>query len=175
MKTFLVASILAMASIAAPQVAIAQTDRTTASIVVSGEFQKDWDKGSRLEAEGLRDMQSARRDLVKFSANVVNAQDLRDTSQSRSDNARETLESLTANPFFNDGTDARKWAKRVENAASDWEKYEERREKGAKDLRKAQKRQNDAQKAVDNAQAKINKGRALKSEAERASQREARL
>lgn len=88
MKTFLIASGLALATLAAPQVAFAQDQQAEATIVVTAKHQKAWDKGQKREAEGLRDMQKAKRDLVKHSASVVNAQDLRDTSQSRADNAR---------------------------------------------------------------------------------------
>lgn len=174
MKTFLIASGLALATLAAPQVAFAQDQQAEATIVVTAKHQKAWDKGQKREAEGLRDMQKAKRDLVKHSASVVNAQDLRDTSQSRADNAREAFESLTARPFFSSPEDAHKWAKQVENAASDWDKYSERVEKGAKDFRKAQDRQADAQEAVDKAQRKIDEGRAMKAEAERASLLDAR-
>lgn len=175
MKTFLIASGLALASLAAPHMAVAQDQQTAADIIVSGKYQKDWDRGHKLEAEGLRDLQEAKRDLVKHSAAVVNAQDLRDTSQSRADNAREAFESLTVRPFFSSADDAYKWAKQVESAASDWDKHSARSEQGVKDLNKAQKRQADAQEAVDKAQAKIDRGSAMKADAERASQRQASL
>ena len=174
MKTFLIASSLALASLAAPQVAFAQDQQATSEIIVSGKFQQDWERGNKLEAEGLRDLQEAKRELVKQSAAVVNAQDLRDTSQSRAENAREAFETLTSNPFFSDANDASKWAKRVEGAASDWDKYSERSEKGSKDLKKALRRQASAQEAVDKAQVKIDRGLAMKADAERASQRQAR-
>ena len=173
MRIFVIATGLALASLAAPQMALAQEETQVKQIIVTGQYQKDWDRGNRLEAEGLSDMQKAKRDLVKYSAAVVNAQDMRDTSQSRADNAREAFESLTARPFFSDAEDARRWAKQIESAASDWEKYTNRSAQGAKDLRKAQSRQTDAQSAVEKAQAKIDRGIAMKADAERASLRQA--
>lgn len=173
MKTFVLATGLALTSLAMPQTGIAQELHAAVEIVVSAEHQRDWDRGSKIEAEGLRDMQKAKRDLVKYSADVVNAQDLRDTSLSRAENARQAFESLTSRPFFSDPSNAREWARQVEATASDWEEYSDRSEKGAKDLRKAQKRQTNAQTKVDEAQAKIDEGRALKAEAERASRRQA--
>lgn len=174
MKTFVIATGLALASLAAPQVAVAQDQPTAAEIIVSGEHQRDWDRGNRAEAEGLRDLQSAQRDLVRYSAAVVEAQDKRDTSRSRADNAREAFESLTARPFFSEAGEARVWAKQVEETAKNWERFEERSEEGARELRRAQRRQANAQEAVDKAQTQIEEGRALMAEAERASQRQAR-
>ncbi|QUL38359.1 hypothetical protein [Erythrobacter sp. JK5] len=171
MKVFLIAGGLALSALAVPQAAFAQQDQAAAGIVVTGKFQKDWDRGHKLEAEGLRDLQSAQRDLVEYSADVVNAQDLRETSRSRADNARQALESLTARPFFSSADEAHKWSKQVESAAADWAKYDERSDKGAKDFEKAQSRQQKAQEAVDKAQAKIDKGRGMKADAELASQR----
>ncbi|MEM7688072.1 MAG: hypothetical protein AAF291_03540 [Pseudomonadota bacterium] len=173
MKTIIIATGLALASLATPQMAFAQEEAPATQIIVAGQYQKSWDRGHKLEAEGLTEMQKAKRDLVKHSAAVVNAQDLRDTSQSRADNAREAFESLTARPFFSDAEDARKWAKQVESAASNWEKYTGHSERGAKDLLKAQGRQADAQAAVEKAQAKIDRGLAMKADAERASLRQA--
>ena len=175
MKTFVIATGLALASLAAPQVALAQDGQASADIIVSGEFQKNWDRGNRLEAEGLSDLQKAQRDLVKYSAAVVNAQDLRDTSLSRAENAQEAFENLTARPFDGDAREARDWAKQAEAHASDWEKFSKRSEKGERDLVKAQDRQADAQEAVNKAQGMIEEGRALKDEAQRATERQARL
>lgn len=175
MKTFMIATGLALASLAAPQAAFAQDQQGSAGIIVSGEFQKNWDRGNQLEAEGLSDLQKAQRDLVKHSAAVVNAQDLRDTSLSRAENAQAAFQSLAARPFVGDAEGARDWAKQAERLSSDWEKFSERSEKGARDFEKAQDRQNDAQDAVQKAEAKIEEGRALKAEAERASRRQARI
>lgn len=173
MKTFLAAGSLAVMALAAPQIAIAENTGTTPTIVVTAEHQRDWDRGNRIEADGLQDLQRAQRDLVRFSAAVVEAQDKRDTSRSRAQNAREAFENLTARPFFSDAEQAREWAKRVEETASDWERYEERSAEGARELTRAQRRQSDAQEAVDKAQAKVDEGRALMAEAERASTRRA--
>ncbi|WP_390479048.1 hypothetical protein [Altererythrobacter sp. MTPC7] len=141
---------------------------------MTAEHQRDWDRGNSREAEGLRDLQRAQRDLVRYSAAVVEAQDKRDTSMSRAENAQSSFESLTSRPFFTDAGDARDWAKQVEEVAKDWERFEERSEEGAKELRRAQRRQANAQEAVDVAQAKIDEGRAMMADAERASQRQAR-
>lgn len=172
MRKVFVSSAIALAMAGLPVAAAAQNAPANPQIVVSGKFQKDWDKGSKLEAEGLKDLQQAQRDLVGYSADVVNAQDKRDTSNKRAENARDAFQNLTARPFFSDPEEARKWAKQVESAATDWAKFDARREDGAKELRKAQDRQADAQKAVDKAQDKIDRGRTLMADAERASVRQ---
>lgn len=173
MKNLIAYAAITLALVGAPVVVSAQDPNPASPIVVTGKYQKDWDKGSKLEADGLKDLDGSKRDLVKYSAEVVNAQNKRDNSRSRADNARETFESLTARPYFSDPDDARKWAKQVESAASDWAKYNARQDDGAKELKKAQSRQADAQEAVDKAQAKIDKGRTMMAEAERASLRQA--
>ena len=174
MKTFLIAGGLAVAALAAPQIAMASERASlpaaSPDIVVTAEHQRNWDRGNRMEADGLRDMQKARESLVRYSADVVDAQDKRDTSASRAQNARDAFENLTARPFFTDAEEARDWAKQVEEAASDWERFEERSAEGARDLTRAQRRQATAQEDVEKAQAKIDEGRAMMAEAERLSQ-----
>lgn len=154
---------------AAPHVAIAQDNRARTEILVTGKYQKDWDKGNKVEAEGLAEMESAKRELVKHSAALVNAQNLRNTSLERAANARAQFENLTQRQYFTDPKDALSWAKDVEKAAANWLRFEKRTDEGASDLKKAQDRQESAQSAIDKAQAKIDKGRQLKLEAERAS------
>ena len=174
MKTFLIAGGIAVAALAAPQLALASergnVPTTGSTIVVTAEHQRDWDRGNRLEADGLRDMQKAQRDLVRYSADVVEAQDKRDTSASRARNAREAFDTLTARPLFTDSAEARDWAKRVEESASDWERFEERSAEGARELERAQRRQANAQEDVEKAQKKIDEGRAMMADAERLSQ-----
>lgn len=172
-KTMFFATGLALAALAAPQVVAAQDRQPQQEILVTGKYKKDWDKGNKLEAEGLKELQEAKRELVKYSAAVVNAQDLRDTSRERAENARAAFESLVARPYFSSSKEALSWARQVERAAADWAKFDERSEEGAKDLKKAQERQEKAQKAYDKAQAKIDKGRAMKLEAEQASRLQA--
>lgn len=171
MKTFLIAGGLAVAAFAAPQLAMASERSSVPTIVVTAEHQRDWDRGNRMEADGLGEMEKAQRDLVRYSADVVEAQDKRDTSASRALNAREAFENLTARPLFTDAEEARDWAKRVEETASDWERFEERSAEGARDLERAQRRQRNAQENVDDAQAKIDEGRAMMAQAEQLSQR----
>ncbi|MGB3472547.1 MAG: hypothetical protein WBA51_17165 [Erythrobacter sp.] len=170
MKNILLASGLAFAAFSVPTMSVAQDTAGEPNIVVSAEHQRDWDRGNRLEAEGLSDLQKAQRDLVRYSADVVNAQDLRDTSVSRAQNAREAFENLTARPFFSDPAEALKWAKQVEKVAGDWRKYDRDGDTGVNDLERSQNRQARAQEQVDKAQAKIDEGRAMKNDAERASQ-----
>ena len=73
MKTFLIAGGLAVAALAAPQIAMASERASVPTIVVTAEHQRNWDRGNRMEADGLRDMQKARGDLVRYSADVVDA------------------------------------------------------------------------------------------------------
>ena len=184
MKTFIIASSVALAALSAPQIALANNGANsgsergsetvrTSEIVVTAEHQRNWDRGNRIEAEGLSDLQRAQRDLVRHSADVVIAQDKRDTSLSRALNARQAFENLIARPFFTAGADAKDWAKQVEDAASDWDRFEDRSEEGAREFERAQRRQLDAQESVNEAQAQVDEGRAMKSDAERASQRSA--
>ena len=175
MKTFLIAGAVALATVVAPHGAFAQDTAVAGDIIVTGQYERDWNRGNVLEAQGLKDLQKAQRELVKYSAAVVNAQDLRDTSQERADNARASFEKLTSRPFIGAAEEARKWAKQVEAAASDWEKFEARRDEGADDLRKAQKRQVKAQTSVDQAQAKVDEGKAMKAHAEAASRAQSRV
>lgn len=169
MKSLFLISSLTLSVIAAPAFAGSQDQQAGPEITVSAKYQKDWTKGNKVEAEGLQEIAKAKRELVKHSAEVVNAQNLRDNSQAQAQNAREAFDSLTARPYFTKPDEASKWAKRVERAASDWAKYDNRRADGAKDLEKAQDRQSDAQQAFDKAQAKIDKGRGMKLTAEQAS------
>ena len=172
MNKFFVGAATALALAGTPAIVSAQQPAATPQIVVTGKFQKDWNKGSQLEAEGLQELEKAKKNLVGVSADVVNAQNKRDSSHSRAENARQTFENLTNQMVFSDPEEARKWAKRVESAASDWAKYHARREEGVKELRKAQKRQSSAQDDVAKAQDKIDKGRTMMVEAERASMRQ---
>lgn len=173
MKTFLFASGLALAALAAPIAAQNQSETDGTTIVVSAEHQKDWDRGNRIEAEGLRELEEAQRDLVRYSADVVDAQGKRDSSQDRANNARQAFESLTARPYFSNPDDARDWAKLVEETASEWKRFAARSDDGAEELRRAQRRQEKAQEAVEKAQEKIDEGREMMAEAELRSMRRA--
>lgn len=179
MKLLMAASGLALATLTLPQAAMAQSnaaqsdaaqsDATQTSIVVTAENQRDWDRGNELEAKGLRDLQEANRNLVRHSADVVTAQETRDTSRSRADNSRQAFESLTSRPFFSDPQDAHKWAQQVESTAKDWERFADRGDKASRDLQKAQERQTKAQDQVDKAQRRVDEGRAMMVAAQRAS------
>lgn len=174
MKVILISAAAAF-TLASGPIASAQETTDPSPIVVMAKYQGDWDKGSKLEAEGLAALEVAQRDLVKYSAEVANAQDKRDSSQSRAENARQAFQSLTARPYFSDPNDARDWARQVQGAAADWAKYDARQGDGANELRKAQKRQAGAQEAVAKAQSRIEKGRSLMAEAERSSIHQASL
>ncbi len=169
MHRYFLAGAIALSSLSIAQVAAAQDSRARSEIVVTAKYQKDWDKGNKLEAEGLAEIESAKRDLVKHSAALVNAQNLRNTSLERAANARAQFENLTQRQYFTDPQDALSWARDVEKAAANWAKFEKRTDEGASDLKKAQERQESAQSAIDKAQSKIDKGRKMKLEAEQAS------
>lgn len=169
MKLLMAASGLVLATLTLPQVAMAQSEASQSTIVVSAENQRDWDKGNALEAKGLRDLQEANRSLVRHSADVVTAQETRDTSRSRAENARQAFESLTNRPFFSNAKEARRWSQQVEATAKDWERFTDNGEGAARDLKKAQSKQAKAQEQVDKAQRQVDEGRAMMAAAERAS------
>lgn len=169
MKLLMAASGLVLATLTLPQVAMAQSNAPQSTIVVTAENQRDWNRGNELEAKGLRDLQEANRNLVRHSADVVTAQEMRDTSRSRADNARQAFENLTARPFFSDPEDARRWAQQVESTAKDWERFTDRGNDADRNLRRAQSRQERAQEQVDRAQQRVDEGRAMMASAERAS------
>lgn len=170
MKLPSLAIAIALSATALSGAAVAQTVSPDAEIVVSAKYQRDWDKGHKLEAEGLRDLERAQNDLIKYSADVVEAQNKRSSSASRGDNAEQKFRSLTAQtPVFTSGRDAERWAKKVETAAQDWAKYDNRRADGDGDFKKAVDRQEKAEEAVAKAEAHIAKGRQMKAEAERRS------
>ncbi|XUU59527.1 hypothetical protein ACRAQ6_08015 [Erythrobacter sp. HA6-11] len=170
MKTAWIAAGIALSALSAPTYASERSATAESTIIVSGQFQKDWQRGSTLEAEGLKAMEKARKELVKHSADVVEAQTKRDLANQRAANARASFEALTVNGSVSaTSKDAHRWAKQVEEAASEWEKQEERGSDGSKDLEKALKKQTKAQAAVDKAQAKVDLGRKLKADAELAS------
>ena len=105
---------------------------------------------------------------TRISADVVDAQNKRDSSRNRSDNASAEFRKLTSNiTYFSDAEEATRWARQVDKAASQWAKYDDHRGDGRKDLDKATKKQRKAQGAVDKAQAKVDRGRSMKAEAER--------
>lgn len=170
MKSFFAAAGLVLAATAMPVVAVAQDALPTPTIVVTGKYQETWDKGSELEAQGLRDLERAKKDLARYSADVVDAQNKRDGSRAQSDNASAEFRKLTASiTYFSDAGEASRWARQVDMAASQWAKHDDRRGDGRKDLDKAMKKQRQAQEAVDKAQATVDRGRTMKTEAERLS------
>lgn len=170
MKRFLIASAAAVLVTSVPTAVMAQEPAAQNPIIVNAKEQRKWDKGSKLEADGLAKLQSARTDLIKASAKVVEAQNKRDSSLARSTNASVKFDSLTAQPpQFTDPKDAADWAKEVEKAASEWAKYADRQGDGSKDLEKAMKGQDKAQKDVASAEKKIEEGRAMMAKAEQAS------
>lgn len=173
MKLLMAASGLVLATLTVPQVALAQTDASQSTpestIVVTAENQREWNRGNEMEAKGLRDLQEANRNLVRHSADVVTAQETRNTSRDRADNARQAFENLTARPFFSNPKDARRWSQQVESTAKDWERFTERGDNASRDLQKAQDRQEKAQEQVDKAQRRVDEGRAMMVAAERAS------
>lgn len=147
----------------------------TPTVIVAPQYERDWNKGSKLEADGLRDLEKAKKDLVRYSADVVDAQNKRDSSRARAENAASEFRKLTASQsYFSDVEEAARWARQVEKAAAEWAKYDDRRGDGRDELESASKKQRRAQEAVDKAQAKIDRGRTMKAEAERLSMLERR-
>ena len=170
MNKFILAGLAGVAVCMLPAVAIAQDNGTNSGILVTGKYQKDWEKGSQLEANGLRDLESAQRDLSRASADVVGARDRLNSSQERGNNAQTEFRRLTARPAaFSDSGEASKWAKQVAEAARDWDRYGGRASDGEETLDDAGKKQRKAQQAVDKAQQKIARGRAMMAEAQQRS------
>lgn len=175
MKSVFAAAGLVLAATTLPSIAIAQDALPAPELIVTGKYQKAWNKGSALEAEGLKELEKAKQALVRYSADVVSAQNKRDTARARSENAAAEFRNLTANmTYFSDAEEASRWARQVEKAAAEWTKHDDRRGDGRQDLDEATKQQTKAQEAVDKAQAKVDRGRAMKAEAERLSRLEAR-
>ena len=170
MKSLFAAAGLILAATALPPMALAQDALPAPELIVTGKYQSAWDKGSKLEAQGLKELEKAKQDLIRYSADVVSAQNKRDTSRARSDNASAEFRKLVNNSgYFTDAAEAARWARQVEKAAAEWAKYDDRRGDGRADLGEATKRQAKAQAAVDKAQAKVDRGRTMKAEAERLS------
>ncbi len=170
MNKFFAVTCLALGVIALPLAASAQDVLPRSEIVVTGKYQKDWEKGSKLEAEGLKSLEGAKRDLVKYSADVVDAQNKRDSSDARSNNSENEFRRLTGEPiYFSSSKEALDWAKSVEKAAEGWAKYDNRGEDGRDDLGDAIKKQKKAQESVNDAQAKVDRGRTMMIEAQRKS------
>lgn len=176
MLSFMNRGIFMLGALALPLSAQAQ-DQTGAAvatqsdtIVVTAEFQRDWDRGSKLEAEGLADLGKAERNLIRYSADVVNSQNTRDTNEAQASNARRNFEAQLTQTNFMTGKEARIWANSLESVAEDWEEYSDTMEDASKDLERALKRQSDAQNEVQKAQAKVDRGRGMMRSAERESQ-----
>ena len=174
MKALIAAASLALPALLVPGIANAQPANSAASasmpIVVTAKHKKNWDKGSKMEADGLKELEKAKNNLVGYSADVVEAQNKRDSSRARGENAATEFRRLTTSQsYFSDPAEAARWAKQVEKAASEWAKYDDRRLDGREDLDKGMSRQSKAQASVDKAQNKVDRGRAMKREAERLS------
>lgn len=180
MKSFLNRSALVLSALALPlalplaaqaqdQAASAGTAQTD-TIVVSAEFQRDWDRGSKLEAEGLADLGKSERNLIRHSADVVTSQNTRDTNEAQASNARRNFEAQLTQTNFMTGKEARDWANGLEKVAKDWEKYSDTMEGASKNLERALSRQSKAQNEVQEAQAKVDRGRTMMRSAERESQ-----
>lgn len=159
-----------MATASTSTAVYAQSNSTQNEIIVNGKYQKLWDKGTKLEAKGLDSFANAQKDLTEASRNVLNAKSKHDTAQAKVANASQDFRQLTSSvPYFSDASDAAKWADKVNNAARSWAKNDNRQDNGQSDLSKAIKQQSKAQKYVEKAQADIDKGRALKAEAQQKS------
>ena len=113
MKIFATMLGLGLASMAWTMPASAQLADAEDTIVVTAEYQRDWDRGARREAEGLRDMEEARRDLVKYSAELVSAQDAQESARNRAENARAQFGALRAREVFVSPDEARSWAQDI--------------------------------------------------------------
>ena len=171
MKSLLAATSLLLASAAIPSVALAQEEMAvTENIVVTAKFQRDWDKGSGMVTNGLRQMEKAKTRLISASADVVNAQNKRESALAQADNAAAIFRNITTNmPYFADAQEAKLWSQQVTKSATEWARFDAQRDAGASAFDKASKSQAQAQAAVDKAQARIDQGRAMMANAEQLS------
>lgn len=164
----LLAGALGIAGLAAP--GVAQEAASAAPIVVSAKHQSHWNRGSALEVEGLKALEKAERDRVRASADIVNAQNRSQSSDARATNAADEFRRLTASsPSYADPRDALRWANSVQRAAENWAQFQKRGNKGANAIDQASREQRKAEDAVRKAQERIDRGRAMKAEAERRS------
>lgn len=170
MKPIMVAISVALATTVIPAGALAQQAVSETTIVVTGKYEKDWSKGSKLEADGLRDLEKAQNDLAALNADMTKAQSKRDGAQARAQNARSDFYRNASEAIkVSDADKARNLGQDIEDSAEAWEKADDVLRSASKDLEKASKRQRKAQKAFDKAQAKVDRGRAMMAEAERLS------
>lgn len=171
MKSIFAALSLALATTAIPAAAFAQDTAAEQTIVVTGKYQSDWNKGSKLEASGLAELKTAQNALVKHSAAVVNAQNARDAAQAQAANSRAEFQALVSQAMsITDPDRARSYGQDIAKFAKAWENFNDRAQSSIKALDKAAKAQRKAQAAVDKAQAKIDRGQAMMAEAERLSE-----
>lgn len=118
-------------------------------------------------------MERARSRLISASASVVSAQNQRDSALARSENASAEFRSLTSNmPEFDNPREALRWARQVQSSADDWRRFESRHTDGLEEFGEATESQTEAQRDVDQAQTKIDRGLAMKAEAELRSSRD---
>lgn len=166
---FMVAAAMMM-SASLPAIAHAQSSGVKSEIVVTGKHQKLWDKGVKLEGQGLENLANAERDLNDASKNVLDAKSRRDNADAKIGNASDEFRQMTANiPAFASSKDAAKWADKLSDAAKSWAKNDNRHADGQGDLTKAMKQQSKAQEAILSAQSDIDKARAMKAEAQQRS------
>ncbi|MGB5484617.1 hypothetical protein [Parasphingorhabdus sp.] len=159
-----------MVSAALPTIAHAQSPGVQSEIVVTGKYQKLWDKGVKLESQALENLINAERDMNDASKNVLDAKSKRDNAQSKIGNASDEFRQMTANvPTFASSKDAAKWADKLSDAAKSWAKNDNRHADGQGNLTKAMKQQSKAQEAIVKAQSDIDKARAMKAEAQQRS------
>ncbi len=171
MKSIFAAVSLALATTTMPTGAVAQDSAQAQPIVVTGKYQSDWNKGSGLEAQGLAERQEAQKALVKYSADVVNAQNARDAAQAQALNARSEFQTLVSQAMsITDPDRARDYGQEISKFAMAWENFNDRAQASKNDLDKASKKQRKAQAAVDKAQSKIDRGQEMMADAKRLSQ-----
>ena len=161
-----VAIMMAVASVSGA--AVAQQNASTAPASVTAENQRDWNRGSRLEADGLKELGEAEQVLVRRSADVVNLENQRDSATSQAMNAKRAFDTLRAQPEIIDPDQARTWAQDVADAAKSWEDFDDRVQSSSS-LESASRRLVSAQEDVAKAQEKVNRGRVMMAAAERLS------
>ncbi|MBU0876525.1 MAG: hypothetical protein KKB61_11275 [Alphaproteobacteria bacterium] len=167
MKSIFAAMGFALATTAMPAIAVSQESAAEQAIVVAGKYQSGWSKGSKLEAEGLMAHKEAKKDLIRYSADVVEARNARDAAQARSQNARVEFHSLVSQAMtISDPDRARDYGQNIKKFAEEWENFNDRVRSAEKDLDKASKKQRKAQAAVEKARAKVDRGQAMMTEAE---------
>lgn len=141
-----------------------------AEIVVTAEHQVDWSRGQRLEREGIDRMSRAERRIRDANERITRGESRAADAERRLNNARDEYRRLATN--LDAGANsaiALRHSRQLKSAAESWAAAEERLDEGRDLINDGRSRLARAERERDQAQQRVDRGRALKTEAERAS------